>query len=104
MEHLENAKVSTKANVFFDGRCVSHTVTSSDGSRKSVGVILPGPTLTFNIGAPEIMQTVEGSARVKIAGGDWQTMNPGDSFEVPENGSFDIEVDQGPYHYICHFG
>lgn len=104
MEHLENAKVSTKANVFFDGRCVSHTVTSADGSRKSVGVILPGPTLTFNVGAPEIMQTVEGSARVKIGSGDWQIMKAGDHFEVPENGSFDIEVDQGPYHYICHFG
>ena len=104
MEHLENAKVSTKANVFFDGRCVSHTVTSADGSRKSVGVILPGPTLTFNVGAPEIMQTVEGSARVKIGSGDWQIMKAGDRFEVPENGSFDIEVDQGPYHYICHFG
>ncbi len=104
MEQIDNAKVQTKANVFFDGRCVSHTVTAADGSRKSVGVILPGPTLTFNVGAPEKMQTVDGSARVKIVKGEWQIMSAGDSFEVAENGSCEIEVDQGPYHYICHFG
>ncbi|WP_411024431.1 pyrimidine/purine nucleoside phosphorylase, partial [Salmonella sp. s56041] len=48
--------VATQANVYFDGKCVSHTVTLADGTRKSVGVILPA-TLTFNTGAPEIMET-----------------------------------------------
>ena len=51
--------VATQANVYFDGKCVSHTVTLADGVRKSVGVILPA-ALTFNTGAPEIMETVAG--------------------------------------------
>ena len=38
--------ISTRANVYFDGKCVSHSVTLADGSKKSVGVILPS-RLTF---------------------------------------------------------
>ena len=58
--------VATQANVYFDGKCVSHTVTLADGVRKSVGVILPA-TLTFNTGAPEIMETVAGKATIKLS-------------------------------------
>jgi len=96
-------KVSTKANVYFDGKCVSHSIELADGTRKSVGVILPA-TLRFGTGAPEIMELIEGSCRVKLQGeGDWTTFNGGQSFNVPGNSSFDIEVTQ-PLHYICHFG
>ncbi|MDO8934248.1 MAG: pyrimidine/purine nucleoside phosphorylase, partial [Rhodocyclaceae bacterium] len=28
----------------------------------------------------------------------------GQSFNVPGNSSFDIEVSGEPYHYVCHFG
>ena len=40
-EQLQGVSVQTQANVYFDGRCVSHSVTLADGTRKSVGVILP---------------------------------------------------------------
>ncbi|HOZ65390.1 MAG TPA: pyrimidine/purine nucleoside phosphorylase, partial [Burkholderiaceae bacterium] len=52
---LSNLSVTTKANVYFDGKCVSHNITLADGTKKSVGVVLPA-TLTFNTGAPEIME------------------------------------------------
>ncbi|TAL16485.1 MAG: DUF1255 family protein, partial [Aquabacterium sp.] len=29
------ATVTTKANVYFEGRCVSHTIELADGTRKS---------------------------------------------------------------------
>lgn len=96
-------KVSTKANVYFDGKCVSHTVELADGSKKSVGVILPA-SLNFGTGAPEIMELVDGACRVKLAGSsEWQSYSGGQSFSVPGNSSFDIEVTQA-LHYICHFG
>jgi purine/pyrimidine-nucleoside phosphorylase len=95
--------VSTKANVYFDGKCVSHSVQLADGTRKSVGVILPS-TLKFNTGAPEVMEIVDGSCRVRLAGSDtWATYGRGQSFKVPGDSSFDIEVAQA-LHYICHFG
>lgn len=83
---------------------MSHSITLADGTKKSVGVILPA-TLTFNTGAPEIMETVAGACRVKLAGeSEWKTYGAGESFKVPGNSSFDIEVSGEPYHYVCHFG
>jgi uncharacterized protein YaiE (UPF0345 family) len=104
MSQFDNVSVVSKANVYFDGKCVSHSITLADGTKKSVGVILPA-TLTFNTGAPEIMETVAGSCRVKLAGeSEWKTYGAGQSFKVPGNSSFDIEVSGDPYHYVCHFG
>lgn len=95
--------VNTQANVYFDGKCVSHGITLADGTKKSVGVILPA-TLTFNTGAPEIMECVAGGCEYKLAGTDaWVPSGPGQKFSVPGNSSFDIRVAQA-YHYICHFG
>jgi len=95
--------VATQASVYFEGKCISHGMTLADGSKKSVGVILPA-TLTFNTGAPEIMECVAGSCEYKLKGSeDWLTSGPGDKFSIPGNSSFDIRVTE-PYHYICHFG
>ena len=69
-DKIENISVVKKANVYFDGKCVSHTIQYADGSKKSVGVILPS-TLTFNTGVPEVMETVSGSCRYKLKDADW---------------------------------
>ena len=101
--HIDGVSVTTTASVYFDGKCISHGITFADGSKKSVGVVLPA-TLTFNTGAPEIMECVAGSCDYKLAGTDaWLTSKPGDTFSIPGNSSFDIRVTE-PYHYICHFG
>ena len=103
-EKIDGVAVTTKASVYFDGKCISHGITFADGTRKSVGVILPA-TLTFNTGAPEIMEGVGGSCRVRLKGEtEWTTWGAGQSFNVPGNSSFDIEVTGEPYHYVCHFG
>ena len=100
---FDGVSVLKQANVYFDGKCVSHTVQFADGSKKSVGVILPA-SLTFNTGVPEIMEGVAGSCRVRLKGeNEWKTYGAGESFSVPANSSFDIEVSE-PYHYVCHFG
>ena len=102
-ETLAGASVSTRANVYFDGKCVSHSVTLADGTKKSVGVILPA-TLTFNTGAPEIMECTGGSCDYKLAGStEWRKSSAGEKFSVPANSSFEIRVSDA-YHYICHFG
>ena len=104
MSQYDNISVVKKANVYFDGKCVSHTIQFADGTKKSVGVLMPA-TLTFNTGAPEIMETVAGSCRYRLKGESaWLTASAGQSFKVPGNSSFDIEVSGEPYHYVCHFG
>lgn len=103
MSQFDHVSVIKKANVYFDGKCVSHTVLFPDGSKKSVGVILPG-CLTFTTASAEVMETVAGACRYRIADGAWQTCGEGESFQVPANTRFDIEVSDAPYHYVCHFG
>ncbi|MDO8755837.1 MAG: pyrimidine/purine nucleoside phosphorylase [Polaromonas sp.] len=102
-EKIDNISVTTQANVYFDGKCVSHGITFPDGTKKSVGVVLPS-TLTFKTGAPEIMECVAGACEYKLAGSDaWLKSAPGEKFSVAGNSSFDIRVAEA-YHYICHFG
>ena len=104
-EKINQVSVTTQATVYFDGKCVSHSLTLADGSKKSVGVILPA-TLTFNTGAAEIMECVGGACEYKLAGSsDWVKSSNGEKFSVPGNSKFEIRVadGEGAYHYICHF-
>ncbi|MCA3148345.1 MAG: pyrimidine/purine nucleoside phosphorylase [Burkholderiales bacterium] len=102
-DQFDQVSVIKKANVYFDGKCVSHTVLLADGSRKSVGVILPS-TLLFTTGAPEVMEVIAGTCQVKQAGqNEAARYRAGDSFSVPGNSSFEIETLE-TLHYVCHFG
>lgn len=95
--------ITTKANIFEAGKCVSHTVFLADGTKKTVGTILPGQ-LRFNVGAPEVMECTFGSCEYKLEGDtEWKTSAAGESFSVPANTAFDIRVGES-YHYVCHFG
>lgn len=100
---FDGVSVLTKANVYFDGKCVSHTILLADGTRKSVGVILPS-TLHFGTAAPEIMELVGGRCRVRLDGStEWKDYEGGQSFSVPGDSGFDIEA-LDAVHYVCHFG
>jgi hypothetical protein len=99
---FDNVSVIKKSNIYFDGKCVSHTIIFADGTKKTVGVIFPS-TLTFNTGTPEIMEILSGQCRVQQAGcTDWQTYGAGQSFNVPGNSSFQIETVE-TVDYVCHF-
>jgi uncharacterized protein YaiE (UPF0345 family) len=99
---LDGVSVSKKANIYFDGKCVSHTVTLPDGVRKSVGVILPS-TLRFDLSTKEIMEVVEGTAYVSINGQAEKAFTTAQSWTVEAGGYFVIRAEQ-PVHYVCHFG
>ena len=101
---FEGVTLTTQASVYFDGKCVSHSFTLADGSRKSVGVVMPA-SLTFGTAAPEIMECVAGKCRVRMKDAeDWNEYGPGQSFSVPADSSFDIVIEDEPFHYICHYG
>ncbi|MBB5391807.1 MULTISPECIES: pyrimidine/purine nucleoside phosphorylase [unclassified Herbaspirillum] len=100
---FDNVTVLKKGNVYFDGKCVSHTVLFADGTRKTLGVILPA-SLNFGTASPEIMEIISGSCRVRLKGEEtWNTYGAGTQFSVPGNSSFDIEVTE-TVDYVCHYG
>ncbi|EXI85582.1 MAG: hypothetical protein AW12_02266 [Candidatus Accumulibacter sp. BA-94] len=102
MSQFDNVSVVKKANIYFDGKCVSHTVLFADGARKTIGIIFPS-SLTFNTGEPEVMELNAGRCRIRLAGeSEWHTYTGGERFSVPGNSSFDIETLE-TLDYVCHF-
>ena len=102
MAQFDNVSVKKKANVYFNGKCVSHTVMLPNGTRSTIGVIFPS-SLTFNTQAPELMEINLGSCKVRLQGeSDWKAYSAGEKFTVPGNSSFEIEVTE-MLDYVCHF-
>lgn len=92
-----------KANIYFDGKVVSHTLVFPDSSRKTLGLIYPG-TFHFGTNAAERMDVIAGACRVKLDGASaWNSFSTGQAFEVPAKSGFDIEVGTGICEYICSF-
>lgn len=92
-----------KANIYFDGKVVSHTVRFSDGSKKTLGLIYAGD-YHFGTDAPERMDIVAGRCDVKLDGSEtWTTYEGGSSFRVPGKSGFAIRVADGIAEYICSF-
>jgi len=103
LPQFTNVTVLTKANVYFDGKVVSHTVQFPDGNKKTVGLIYPG-TFHFGTKAAERMELVAGNCHVKLDGqSQWKDYAAGQLFEVPANSGFDIEVKTGICEYVCSF-
>ena len=103
-DKFDGVSVVAKANVYFDGKVVSHTVFFPDGAKKTIGLIYPG-SFTFTTGAPEVMAIVAGTCRVRLKGESaWKTYAAGTSFTVAANSAFDIEVSSGIAEYVCSFG
>jgi hypothetical protein len=100
---FKNVTAVAKANVYFDGRVVSHTILMPDGSKKTLGLIYPGK-FHFGTAEAERMEIVSGSCRVKLDGGnEVRDYSAGAAFEVPASSGFDIEVASGICEYVCTF-
>jgi len=100
---FENVTVLAKANVYFDGRVVSHTVLLADGSKKTLGVIYPGE-YHFGTDAAERMDIVAGRCRVRLDGtSEWRDYGEGSFFRVPGKSGFDIAVTSDIAEYVCSF-
>ncbi|HEX7260407.1 MAG TPA: pyrimidine/purine nucleoside phosphorylase [Luteolibacter sp.] len=98
-----NVTVDAKANVYFDGRVVSHTVHFNDGTKKTLGLIYPGK-YHFGTAAPERMEIIAGACEVVLDGADdTLTIEAGSAFDVAGNSGFTITVADGICEYICSF-
>jgi uncharacterized protein YaiE (UPF0345 family) len=102
-EQFDNASVVTKANVYFDGKVVSHTILLRGGEKKTIGLIYPG-SFHFTTAAPERMDIIAGTCRARLADDEeWRTYEAGSGFDVPGESAFDISVESGIAEYVCSF-
>jgi len=102
MSQFANVTVVKKANVYFDGKVTSRTLVFSDGSKKTLGVMLPGE-YEFNTADREIMEILSGDLDVLLPGeSGWRTITGVGSFEVPANARFSLRI-RTLTDYCCSF-
>jgi uncharacterized protein YaiE (UPF0345 family) len=98
-----NVTAFAKANVYFDGGVVSHTILLPDGARKTLGLIRPG-TYRFATAAAERMEITDGACEVTLDGAATAARHEaGGSFDVPADSGFTVTVRDGLCQYVCSF-
>jgi len=102
-DKFENVTIIKKATVYFDGKVTSRTILFADGTRKTLGFMMPGD-YEFNTASREVMEMLNGEMEVLLPDQkDWQTFRAGQSFEVPANSSFKLKL-KGIVDYCCSYG
>ena len=103
MSEFKNVTVVKKANVYSDGKVTSRTVLFADGTKKTLGIMLPGE-YTFGTDAKELMEILAGELLVLLPGeAAWKTIHGGESFDVPANAKFSLKV-ATLTDYCCSYG
>jgi purine/pyrimidine-nucleoside phosphorylase len=102
MSEFANVTIIKEANIYFDGLVTSRSILFSDGSKKTLGVMLPGE-YEFNTDKKEIMEIMSGALEVLLPGSDqWTEVEGGENFEVPERSKFGLRVKKVT-DYCCSF-
>ena len=102
MDRYENVNVDELANIYFEGNVISRNIFFKDGSRKTLGVMLPG-IYEFNTDAKELMEIISGKLNLKLQNfQDWKLIEKGMDFIIPKNSSFKVEVLE-LVNYTCSY-
>ena len=100
---FENVSATALANLYFDGKVVSHSLTLADGAKVTLGIIYPGE-YHFATESAERMEMTAGQCSVALDGEEESAVYlAGSHFEVPEHSGFTISVDEGICQYVCTF-
>lgn len=102
MSEFSNVTILKKANIYFDGNVTSRTIVFADGTKKTLGIMLPGE-YEFGTAEKELMEIHSGDLDVLLPGErEWKTFSAGTAFEVPANAKFSLKV-RSITDYCCSF-
>ena len=102
MSEFNNVKVNKEANIYFDGKVISRTITFVDASIKTLGVMLPGE-YEFKTNSKELMEITSGKLEYQLLNNtDWITITDGMNFSIPNNSSFKVKIRQ-IVDYCCSY-
>jgi len=99
---FQNVTAEAKANIYYDGKVVSHKVTLADETTKTLGVIFAGD-YHFGTEQAERMDITDGNCTVTLDGSEESTAyTAGQYFNVPASSGFSIKVDP-ICQYVCSY-
>lgn len=101
MSEFSNVTVVKAANIYFDGKVTSRVVQFADGTKKTLGIMLPGD-YEFGTDCRELMEIQSGDLEFQLPGEEWQAVGGGESFEVPANIKFKLKV-KTVTDYCCSY-
>ena len=102
MSEFKGVTIVQEANVYFGGKVSSRTILFSDGSQKTLGILLPGE-YEFNTDEKEIMEIISGNLEVFLSEKEgWNSVGAGESFEVPAQFKFKVKVKEIT-DYCCSY-
>ena len=102
MDKFKDVTVDKLANIYFNGNVISRNVFFKDGSRKTLGVMLPG-RYEFNTEERELMEIMSGKLNLKLQNDDeCKLIKDGMAFNIPKNSSFQVEVLE-LVNYTCSY-
>ncbi|HMM19159.1 MAG TPA: pyrimidine/purine nucleoside phosphorylase [Selenomonadales bacterium] len=102
MDKLENVTVVKKANVYYNGNVTSRTILLEDGTRKTLGIIMPGQ-YEFGTADKEQMEVLAGKLNILLPGSKaWACFAAGQTFEIPANCKFEVSVAEVA-DYCCSY-
>lgn len=99
---FDNVSIVKKANVYFDGQVTSRTVLFPDGTKKTLGLMMPGD-FEFGTNEKELMEVLGGKVDIQLPGEpQWRRFENSGSFTVPANSKFKLKVET-PFDYCCSY-
>ena len=102
MDNYKNVDVDKLANIYFEGKVISRNIFLKDGSKKTLGVMLPGE-YEFNTESRELMEIISGKLNLKLQNDkDWKSIKVWMYFNISKNSSFKVEVLE-LVNYICSY-
>ncbi|MCD6425143.1 MAG: pyrimidine/purine nucleoside phosphorylase [Anaerolineales bacterium] len=102
MAEFRDITIIKEANIYFDGKVTSRSLVLLDGSRKTLGIMLPGE-YDFNTDDKEIIEIISGDLEVLLPETEsWKRFSAGESFEVPAQSKFGLRV-KNITDYCCSF-
>lgn len=92
MESFKQVSINKLANIYFDGKVTSRTITFDSGEVKTLGIMQVGE-YQFGTDKKELMEIQSGKVEVKLPDSEnWIIVSKDQSFEVPAKSDFGIKV------------
>ena len=101
-EKLKNIEVTSKANVYWDGKVTSRTFFREDGSKFTLGIITAG-SYTFDVGLRDVVHLIAGDAEILLpTESEWRKVTAPENFEIIANSKYQIRT-TGVAEYLCDY-